>query len=158
MTKNYIPQQTSKWFPKQIQRYGCYFLCILWGACKYLDKKLKPSQIMQIFEDAVENKYMTFDKCYINNPAKIGTLAMKALGSDERFYYVGSERNGKIDFYKESLHEDINHIIDNVECLFETKNGNLVNCSHFTTEKYNPDLRLIPTGKVFGKRYFKIGA
>jgi len=156
MTNNYIPFQTSKWFPRQIQRYGCYFLCIIWGACKYLDKKLKPSQIMQIFEDAVEAGYMTFG-CYVNNPAKIGTLAMKTLGSDKRFYYVGSERDGKLDLYNESLHEDINHTIDNVETLFENNKGSMKICSHFTTEKYNPDLRLIPTGKVFGKRYFKIG-
>lgn len=154
--KNYIPQQTSKWFPRQIQRYGCYFLSILWGACAYLDKSLKPSQVMQIFEEAIEKEYMTFS-CYVKNPAKVGTIALRILGSEDRFYYVGSEKDGKINFYNEALSEKINHTVDNIQIMWEDKKGSLNYGSHFITGKYNPDTRLIPTGKIFGYRYFKIG-
>jgi hypothetical protein len=156
MTKNYIPQQTSKWFPRQIQRYGCYFLSILYGACSYLDKKLKPSQVLEIFEQAIEKEYMTFS-CYVKNPAKIGTLGLEILGSKDRFYYVGSERDGKLDIYNEALYDSINHTVDNIQIMWEDKKGSLRNGSHFVTQDYNPDTRLIPTGKIFGHRYFKIG-
>jgi len=157
MTKNYLPQQTSKWFTRQLQRKGCYFLSIMQGACKFLDKEIKPYQIMGIYEQAVEEGFMTYG-CYVKNPAKIGTLALEALGfPGHRFWYVGSERDGKLDFYNESLHEDINHIVENVQVLWTNKKGETKYGSHFVTEDYNPDERFKFTGQIFGKRYFKIG-
>ena len=104
---------------------------------------------MELFEQVIEKDYMTFS-CYVKNPAKIGTLALNILGSKDRFYYVGSERD-------EGLAEDINHTVDNIQIMWEDKKGSLKYGSHFITGKYNPDTRLIPTGKVFGYRYFKIG-
>lgn len=155
--KNYIPQQTSKWFPKQIQRYGCYFLSILWGVCEYLGLSLRPSQVLRIFEEAIEKDYMTFS-CYVKNPAKIGTICLDILDrKDLRMRYVGSERDGKLNIYNESLKDKINHTVDNIQIMWEDKKGSLHYGSHFVTSKYNPDTRLIPTGKIFGHRYFVIG-
>jgi hypothetical protein len=157
MKEIYIEQQTSKYFPKQINRFGCYFLSILWGASEFLNLKLDSVQVMELYEEAIKNKYMT-KSCYINNPAKVGTLALNKLGRpDLRFYYVGSERDGVLSFYNESLKEKINHTIDNIQIMWEDKEGSLHNGSHFMTEEYNPDTDLILTGKVFGHRYFFIG-
>ncbi len=157
MNKNYAPQQTSKWLTKQLNKAGCYFMSIMWGVGKYLDKEIKPYQIMKIYEDVVAKGYMTFG-CYILNPAKIGTAALEELGSNDRFYYVGSERDGHLDFYKEALHKDINLTIDNIQILWEDKNGKMREGKHFVTSDFNPDNNLIPTGKIYGHRYFKIGA
>lgn len=152
-----IEQQISKWFTTQIKKYGCYFMTILFLACKFLKKSIKPSQVMKIYEEAIEAGYMTF-KCYIKNPAKIGTLALKELGGERfRFFYVGSERDGTLDIYNESLAEKINGIIDNIQIMWTDNKGNLHNGGHFETEGYNPDNRLRKTGKIFGKRFFYIG-
>lgn len=152
-----LDQQTSKWFTKNINKYGCYFMSILFCACNHVNKRLSPSKVMCIYEDAVNEDYMTFS-CYIKNPAKVGTLALKYLGHEDlRFRYVGSERDGKLDFYNEDLAEKINATIDNIKIMLELHNGNVHYGGHFVTEGYNPDRRLIPTGEQLGKRYFYIG-
>ena len=157
MTKNYLEQQTSKYYIKAIQQKGCYFLCLLWGACAFVDKALKPSQVMKLYEDAIEKKIMT-KTCYVNNPAKIITLALNMLEENKyRARYVGSERDGQLGIYNESLSDNINYTVDNIQIMWEDKNKELHYGSHFVTKEYNPDERLIKTGKEFGKRYFFIG-
>lgn len=151
-----LPQQTSKWFIRQINKYGCYFMSILFLACRFMKKTLLPSQVMHVYEQAIELKYMTF-KCYVNNPAKVGTLVLRELGNSEaRFHYVGSEKEGKLTFHKETMSDLINAIVNNVQILWTDKEGNDHLGGHFVTDEYDPDKRLRRTGKVFGKRYFYI--
>ena len=156
-TKYSIPLQTSKYLIKQINRFGCYFLCILWGVCKHLKVSISPVEIMELYEQAIENKYMS-KSCYVNNPAKIGTLALALKDRpDLRFYYVGSERDGKLDIYNSSKEEQINYIIDNIKIMYELKDKSLKSGSHFTETDYDPDPSLIQTGEILGTRLFYIG-
>jgi hypothetical protein len=157
MTENYVPLQTSKYFPRPIQRYGCYFLSIIWGVCEYLKKPIRPFQVMEIFEEVIEKDFMT-TSCYIKNPGKVGTIAAKVLGRpDLKVRYVGTERDGKLDIYNEALAEKINITIDNIQIMWENKAKSLSYGSHFINGKYNPDPRFLLTDKIFGHRYLYIG-
>lgn len=62
--------QTDNRLPKLVNRYGCYFMSLLFLANKYTGFKLSTTVIVKLYNNFIEMGYM--DKnCYIQNPDRI---------------------------------------------------------------------------------------
>ena len=59
--------QTDYRLPKQVNKYGCYFMCILWFANKYRHIILDTTYITDFYHECVRHGHMDAD-CYIHKP------------------------------------------------------------------------------------------
>lgn len=95
-------------FPKEIQKYGCYFFCLLRMAEIESGKELTREQIIEIYHDGRKQEFNDWqgvkrtwieDKCSIANPDAICLRALMLLGSKKKIRQVGSLTNGRPTFW-----------------------------------------------------------
>lgn len=133
--------QTYEILNEQINKYGCYFMSILFFANKYKDYPLNGSLINSLYRTFIIRKYMDMD-CYIKEPEKM-------------FAYFGLfvKYTGK--------HEPVNRICDNRE--IEILMFKLGRWRHFCAGTGNGMVAYDPMGcsrcaregRLISKRIFK---
>lgn len=85
--------QTDSRLKRDIQRYGCYFLSILYLVNKYTGYELDCNKINTLYDNLLELGYIK-DNCYIVNPTAIFKhLGLNATYTDRHEppdYYTGA--------------------------------------------------------------------
>ena len=90
--------QTDKRLNKSINKYGCYFFCILFLGVKYTKYPLSTGKILDLYLLSVDSGYMD-DECYIEDPDGIFFLLgllTKYTGKHESRYYSCGRRDIEI--------------------------------------------------------------
>lgn len=97
--------QTDARLSEEINRYGCYEMCLLFIGQGY-SWKLTPAQIMTSHEEFRATGFIG-DDCYVKHPDRI-IMATKRLltGKSNKIKYVGKLYGDKITEFANDLRED----------------------------------------------------
>lgn len=91
-------KQEDKAFPQEIQKYGCYFFCLLRICEIEAGRELTTDQIVCIFNDAKARKLIG-QKCSVEKPDNVCKLALKILDCKLAVFQVGMIDKGKSYFW-----------------------------------------------------------
>jgi hypothetical protein len=83
-----MKQQTEPQFNKHINRYGCYFFCLLRISEIEADDNLTDEEVIMLYEEAVAGYYMK-PTCYIQKPDKIIESALMKCCSMKDIHQIG---------------------------------------------------------------------
>lgn len=82
-------KQQNKFFPYDIQHYGCYFFCLLRMAELEAGKEFSSDQIICIYNESHRRGYIV-EKCSCVKPDNVCRIALDILDSKKKIYQVGA--------------------------------------------------------------------
>jgi len=132
--------QTDKRLNESINKYGCYFMSILFLVNKYLGLELSTDSILKIYDQSIKNNIME-SNCYVNNPDKL----FNNLGLRTKYTQVHESPNRKCS-------EDEIEIL----CLKYSNYNHFVVGDGKGNITYNPMGKTAPNYYLKSKRIFKI--
>jgi len=91
-------KQENRIFPEEIQKYGCYFFCLLRICEIEAGKELTEDQVICLYNDAKFKRFIGA-QCSVEKPDQVCALAMKVLDCKLAVYQVGSYEKGKSYFW-----------------------------------------------------------
>ena len=142
-----LPQRS---YNEKISRWGSYLCTMLYFAEKTVGKKLNEQDVEELYWKSINTKgyggkYAMNANCRLNDPATVGTLALRVLGSDKMIVQIGAEVDGIRSWWG-----GFGSQFDYIAIEYVTPYG-----SHFVCDEYNPD-ESIPLLRVAKKVFYKV--